>query len=51
MSHGQVQESPGVNGTRKRRGQTSASRGKEVSEVEAEAGADLGKKKRKGRGK
>ena len=51
VSHGMAQESLGMNGTRKRKGQASASRGKKVSEVEAEAGGELGKKKRKGRGK
>ena len=43
------QEGLGVNGTRKRKGRASASR--KVSVGEAEAGGDLGKKKRMGRGK
>jgi len=51
VSLGMAQESPGMNGTRKRKGQASASRGMKVSEVEAGAGGELGKKKRKGRGK
>ena len=37
-----------MNGARKRK---STTRGRKVSEVEAEAGGDLGKKKRMGRGK
>jgi len=51
VSHGVVQESLGVNGTRKRKGQASASRRMKVSEVEVGAGEDLGNKKRKGQGK
>ena len=48
MSVGVEQESVGMNGTRKRKGWASAST--KVSVGEAEAGGDLGKKKRKGRG-
>ena len=43
------QESVGMNGTRKRKGRASTSR--KVSEGEAEAGGDSGKKKRMSRGK